>query len=199
MLPQINTMIFETIGIKVKTNNNTKIKILSTYLPGGTSNQLINQHYANEICNSYFIFGDFNSKHRLWICSRANLPTPTHTPNENNKIASTIDIMITPLSSYHNAVVKNIELIDGLATKQKHLSLSFKDADWPKFRGIVHYHINENSLNVNNITSTTQIDAHIDKFEHLLKHAQQRTIPSKQMNKYSLKLTDTILRCIHTK
>ena len=50
---------------------------------------------------------------------------------------------------------------------------------------------------MNNITSTTQIDAHIDKFEHLLTHAQQRTIPSKQMNKYSLKLTDTILRCIH--
>ena len=78
VLPPQSTHYFETIGIEIKTNNNTKIKILSTYLPGGTSNQLMNQHFADDISkmtrwnNSYFIFGDFNSKHRLWNCSRPN-------------------------------------------------------------------------------------------------------------------------------
>ena len=71
VLPQIYPSIFESIGIEININKNTIIKIISTYLPGGTSNSLINQHFANDInkltnyTNSYFIFGDFNAKHRL--------------------------------------------------------------------------------------------------------------------------------------
>ena len=73
LLPNLNTKIFEAIGIEIKTINNTKIKIISTYLPGGTSNHQINLHFANDIrkmtnwINNYFIF-----VHRLWNCSRAN-------------------------------------------------------------------------------------------------------------------------------
>ena len=229
LLPHINTTIFESTGIEIKTSNNTKIKIISTYLPGGTSNQLINQHFANDISkltqwnNSYFVFGDFNAKHRLWNCSRANRagtilynelcnhnfiisnpPTPTHVPSDINKVASTIDIIITnglhdhdipfcePLSSDHNAVITQINLRDSLSNKPKFLKPSFKDAKWDKYRGIIHFNINEAEFNIENINTTSEIDVCIEKFEKLLNHASDRSIPMRANNKYSINLTPEI-------
>lgn len=74
-----NTEILETFGIEIELSNNTFIRIFTAYLPGGTSHNEINQHYSNDLKKlihhrqSYFIFGDFNSRHRLWYCSASNL------------------------------------------------------------------------------------------------------------------------------
>ena len=230
MLPNIKTKFFETIGIEIKTTNNTKIKIISTYLPGGTSNQQINQHFANDISkltrwnNSFFVFGDFNAKHRLWNCSRANRagtilydelcnrnfiisnpPTPTHIPSDVTKVPSTIDIFITnglhdhetpycePLSSDHNAVITKINLRDCLTMKQTYLKPSFRDAEWDKYRGIIHFNINEANLDKGKINTTAEIDCCISKFEKLIFHAQNRAIPMKATNKFNKTQKSNIL------
>ena len=112
LLPALNTQLLETIGIEITSVKNTKIRIIAAYLPGGSSNTLINQHLINDIrllmqCQvSYFIVGDLNTKHRFWNCARANRAgtllynefclknflilfpaTPTHIPNCHQQTA----------------------------------------------------------------------------------------------------------------
>ena len=74
--------------------------------------------------------------------------------------------------------------------KQKYLKPSFKDAKWDKYRGIIYFNINEANL------STVQIDSCIEKFEKLLFHAENRAIPMKATNKYSITLTPDIKHMI---
>lgn len=120
LLPTLNLNLIEAIGVKVILNNGSQIEVWSAYLPGGATRQLIQQHYKNDLRTftnrrcSYFINGDFNSKHSLWNCIRANLAgkilheefssrsfiilhpsTPTHFPANNNCMPSTIDLTLT--------------------------------------------------------------------------------------------------------
>jgi hypothetical protein len=77
-MPYIKTKILESLGIRICLENGRKIEIIATYLPGGTTNAEINEHFVNDIeiltrkNNSYFVCGDLNSKHRFWNCQRAN-------------------------------------------------------------------------------------------------------------------------------
>lgn len=120
VLPTINTRLLESIGITINTENQGKIDFFSIYLPGGSSNNEIRNLYAQDLRKitqnrrSYFAAGDFNSKHRLWNCSRANVAGNilfselnnnnfmvlhpfghTHFPVDPNKIPSTIDLVLT--------------------------------------------------------------------------------------------------------
>lgn len=120
LLPSLNTKLLETIGIEIYVSNGSKIQIWSVYLPGGSNNNLIHEHYRNDLLKlinrscSYFINGDFNSKHRLWNCCRANRAgnilhnlnmqhnflvvhpsTPTHYPYASKSLPSTIDLLLT--------------------------------------------------------------------------------------------------------
>lgn len=119
LLPDQNLSIIESIGVAVHLQN-AKIEIRSVYLPGGTENDAIKQHFKTDIVKltnrrcSFFNCGDLNAKHRMWNCSRANtagkilhetyqnhnfliLHPSTHTYHSprNNCQPSTIDIVLT--------------------------------------------------------------------------------------------------------
>lgn len=120
ILPSQNFNLLECIGISLKTSNNSFIDIFSVYLPGGSSHSNVRIHYLNDLRkltrrqNSYFVMGDFNSKHRFWNCLRANVPgqilyneycssdflilhpsSHTHYPSNANFNPSTIDLVLT--------------------------------------------------------------------------------------------------------
>jgi hypothetical protein len=87
------------------------------YLPGGASNSNINSHLKSDIKiltknKNVFIYEDWNTRHRLWNCSRANRAgtiiylnsnnmiihhpsSHTYFPSDRNKNPSTIDLSIT--------------------------------------------------------------------------------------------------------
>lgn len=122
LLPDLSMKLLETIGIEVILQNNSKIKIYSTYLPGTSSAPLVRQHFINDLrlitsrnrTTSYFICGDLNARHRHFNCLTSNTAgrllydeyissdfviafpsTPTYIPEDPNRNPSTIDIMIT--------------------------------------------------------------------------------------------------------
>uniref|UniRef100_A0A336LJ08 CSON007168 protein n=1 Tax=Culicoides sonorensis TaxID=179676 RepID=A0A336LJ08_CULSO len=91
-LPALNLKIIEAIGIEIKISNNSSIQVWSIYLPNG----------------------DFNSKHRMWNCVRANAAgnilynlqsirhffvrfpdSPTRFPSNSTTLPSTIDLLLT--------------------------------------------------------------------------------------------------------
>jgi hypothetical protein len=116
----INTKLLECIGVKIKLTDGSSIDVISAYLPGGSTNSQINQHYINDINmltnrgGCFFICGDLNSKHRFWNCQQANRagtllfeehvngsfllsfpPTPTYFPADPNRLPSTLDLVLT--------------------------------------------------------------------------------------------------------
>lgn len=119
-MSNLSTRLLEAIGIEVCLEDSTRIQIISAYLPGGSTTTHINQHYKNDIqllinrhC-SYFVMGDFNSRHRLWNCTRANTAgnilfnehqrhqfliyhpdEPTYFPTQQNYTPSYIDLTLT--------------------------------------------------------------------------------------------------------
>lgn len=120
VLPDLDLQVIESIGVQVRLDSNTKIKIFSVYLPGATIRSAIQQHLNNDIQKltniqqKYFICGDLNAKHRHWNCSRANLagtilfnkmvdsnfmiefpPSPTYYPEDPNRTPSSLDLVIS--------------------------------------------------------------------------------------------------------
>lgn len=120
LLPSMNLRLIENIGVEVFLDNGERIQIWSVYLPGGSTNDQIRQNLKHDIhmmtnrqC-SYFINGDFNSRHRFWNCARANvagnilynehairnffiLHPSSHTrfPSNAGRLPSTIDLTLT--------------------------------------------------------------------------------------------------------
>lgn len=72
------TRLLESVGLQISTTRGP-IDFFSIYLPGGATRQEISEHYRNDLHlltnrrSSFFIMGDFNSKHQSWNCNRANL------------------------------------------------------------------------------------------------------------------------------
>ncbi len=120
LIPALDTKLLECIGVQIEFADNSKLQIFSVYLPGGSKNHEINNHFINDVRKitrrniSYFAMGDYNTKHRFWNCNRANHAgsllyneyqnsnflimhpsTPTHFPNDSSKLPSTIDFALT--------------------------------------------------------------------------------------------------------
>lgn len=120
IVPHLNLKLIECIGAKIQLSNSSHVTIYSCYLPGSTTNALVRDFYKQDIQrltntqSSYFACGDFNSKHRHWNCSRANTagsilyshyverdfviafpPTPTYYPDDQSRLPSTLDLVIT--------------------------------------------------------------------------------------------------------
>lgn len=114
-----NTNLLECMGIEIQCNNKS-LKVMNVYLPGGASDQLINQNYENDLLNitnlndPYIIVGDLNSKHTDWNCDVSNVagnilkrtsdnsnffidwpPHHTYCPMSVHKSHATIDLILT--------------------------------------------------------------------------------------------------------
>jgi len=119
VLSAAQCQIVENIGVEIMLENRA-FQVFSCYLPGGASNASIRQHYEHDLRRLtrkrqiYFNLGDWNSKHRLWNCTRANtagnilfdklthsnftLISPfehTFHPRAANRQPSTLDLGIT--------------------------------------------------------------------------------------------------------
>lgn len=80
LLPIVNTNLIENIGIKLFTNNGS-YNIYSCYFPGGSAGSDNNRKrlFALDVRKltinrgqKYILGGDFNSRHQMWGCIRAN-------------------------------------------------------------------------------------------------------------------------------
>lgn len=100
--------------------NGSCITFYSIYLPGGISYREVEQYYKNDLKiltrlrSSYFIIGDFNSRHQSWSCFNSNLAgrilfnfgnnnavlinhpqEHTYHPTDPNRNSSTLDLCLT--------------------------------------------------------------------------------------------------------
>lgn len=148
----LKTNIIESVGIEV-----SGIQFHSIYFPGSRLTPEKLSEFKNDLRkmtsnrSKYFIGGDFNCKHRLWNCNKANAAgkilfncllsrnlsvhhssTPTYFPAQSNRTCpSTIDLAIT--NGYLN--INNIHTINALSSD--HLPVVF-DIDFStKFDRIV--------------------------------------------------------------
>jgi hypothetical protein len=142
----------------------------------------------------------------------AHPSTPTRIPNNTRCNPSTIDLTLTngihemtemktlTMSSDHLAVSFSVKKINEMFKRvPEYLSYHYKQADWDRYRGIIHYHVSPNSLNVDNIETTDEIDNHIDKFQQLIEHARDRSVPLVYSNKYKLDIPDPLKASIKIK
>lgn len=120
LLPAPKTNLIEAIGVKIKLQNGSTADFFSIYVPGTNNYSLVNLHYKNDLhlltnnSNSFFIAGDFNSRHQFWNCLSSNLSgrilynlqqnqpflihhpnTPTYVSSSSNRNDSTIDLVLT--------------------------------------------------------------------------------------------------------
>lgn len=118
------THLIEAMGVEIRLTNGSLVKIYSIYVPGGVSNADIRQSLKSDLQilkrhagRNFYLCGDFNAKHRLWNCNRANRAglilhefslsqrvliihpdEPTYFSPAANRLPSTIDLAITDAS-----------------------------------------------------------------------------------------------------
>mgnify|MGYP006314208429 FL=1 len=237
LLPHPDTNLFECIGLEVLTENGSPIHIYSAYMPGGSQHASINDHYQNDVKKlissnvSYFICGDFNSRHTFWNCNRANAagnilydyynrrnflidfpPTPTRYPDGTHGTPSTIDLVLTngkhqtselecmnALNSDHEAVKFTVYLDKALVNNPERLALDYMNADWDRYRALIHFNILPSSLNLENIREEKDIDEHIEKFTKLIQHARDKAVPITFHDRYKLNIPDDLKEKIRIK
>lgn len=227
--PNLKFKLLECIGVIVKLSNSSSINIYSIYLPGSASNELIRQHYQQDIRKltslrfSYYACGDFNSKHRHWNCTRANTagkilydeyinhdfiiafpPTHTYFPDDPNRQASTLDLVLTnyrhsmtepsclSLSSDHRSFMFKVHLSERFMVNNPRLIRCYKKANWDLYRYRVTINLGTQSTDVDNIRSTEQIDRMIEKITNVLLEAENLTVPLVRPDPYFVQLTPVI-------
>lgn len=236
LLPHPQTALFECIGVEVLLENGSKIHITSAYMPGGSQHTPITTHYRSDIQKltspnvSYFVCGDFNSRHGHWNCARANtagnilydeycmknflikFPSkPTRFPTGTHGTPSTIDLVLTngkhrtsdfkclSLNSDHVAVTFTIHISGTIEHNEERLAPDYQNADWDRYRALIHFNIRPSSLNIENITTTEEIDTHIDKFISLINHARDKSVPLAFHHRYKLSIPDSLRETIRIK
>ena len=231
LLPDLNLSIIEAIGIQVEINNNNKLQIYAIYLPGGSSNSNINRHFASDIKKltnrriSYFICGDFNSKHRFWNCNIANRvgtllyevynrnnfailhpPTSTHFPVDSRKIPSTIDLVLT--NGIHDHTV-----LTSIPLSSDHNAVEFS-VEHNGNRQITNQHLIRNYKKANwekykllvernltthlptSTTNTDEIENLVTNLSYAIKYAENLSVPLIKPTEYALQLSPQIVTMI---
>lgn len=137
--------------------------------------------------------------------------THTHIPNDTNSNPSTIDLVISngihatsemkchTMSSDHKAVTFSIQTRGKYMKNPEFLSHDYRHADWDRYRGIIHYNISQSSLNFESVTTTNEIDHHIEKFDKLLNHARDRSVPLTYTQHHKLDIPDDLKNVIKVK
>lgn len=75
---RLDVKIIEAVGIVIRTAN-TPVRIIAAYYPGGSSRaqtELFRSDIRRLLSSNdpLFVTGDFNARHRMWNCSKANKP-----------------------------------------------------------------------------------------------------------------------------
>lgn len=199
----INAETFDIQGIKLD-----NLFIYNIYKP--TSKNIDIQEIQNILNNKNpcTVIGDFNSRHKQWLCNSSNksgtaiqkllnnnkfiqsFPSnnPTHIPDNGNK-PSVIDFAI---SNKH--IIKNCISINAL--NSDHLPVKFKlsagniinqlseniitktNYNWPKYKKFLNNHITINK----DINSTEKIDSEIHKLTSLIQTAIKKSSTITKIN-----------------
>jgi endonuclease/exonuclease/phosphatase (EEP) superfamily protein YafD len=223
LLPNFGTKLIEAFGIEVQTVT-SKITLITAYVPGGASRQQIDGHYLNDLRllhnrpESYFICGDFNSKHRLWNCLRANKagsllfeelgrsdflilhpPSPTYCPLSTAKSHTTLDLVFTngrhevsqPVCEQafmSDHLPVTFEIKTTISPVQQDTVPNYKNANWPLFMSLISNSLDLSRLSLDTIESTAQIDEMVSHLTSTINEARIAAIPNISPEKYKLKL-----------
>lgn len=207
-LPDMGLDIIETIGIEVQ-----GVQIYAAYFPGSKLNPQKLTAFKTDIVKiaslrgKFLVGGDFNSKHRLWNCTKSNRAgqilfeemskrnftvhfPDTHTyfpPQANKTTPSTVDIF---LSNGLNGISNTVTIND---LSSDHLPVSFKLEFYSKLKtpppnircyakanwNLYKTYISNNLdlLTTSQLDSKDQIDDSIDMLTRLIKDAEHLAIP----------------------
>ena len=231
--PSYDTKLMECIGIKVSINDTVSCHVISVYLPGGTPRKDIDEHFKDDINKltsiggNYYICGDFNAKHREWNCNVANKAgtilqdmsgefmiyhpdSPTYYPEDPNKRASTIDLMLSNSSLDTSELTSTEPISDHCAVyfqirasnvnRHKHTSYryDYKSANWKRYRSHITHNI-EDSVLENPYSTTEEIESHIEVLSKLMLEARNKSVEQKKINYKSTVLTPEIIELIKEK
>lgn len=211
LLPVCNTHIIENIGIKVPLSNDEHVNIFSCYFKGGRSRDIVRRTFASDLrilssFDNYILGGDFNCRHSLWGCNRANCwgnillekleshnitlsaPTdPTYIPSDPHRLSSTLDLFLSNIpETLSTPEVLNALGSDHLPVKvvlNKHFCsydnfiYDYKHANWNRFSQYVNRYLP--SIRLENLISNEQIDSAILKFNKIVYKAIKLSVPKK--------------------
>lgn len=214
----LNTRVIETVGIEIK-NATLTIHIIAAYFPGEHRGVVWN-NFRSDIDNlvrrpePFFVAGDFNARHRLWNCLRANkagniLATRSsssdffiHAPNSftynphNGRKPSTLDLVLS-----NNLVnMSALSVVNDLSSD--HLPVRFDidlvappnsvnltsrcyaRANWNLFKRLVNEKIDLTSAVVNNLNSPAAIDSSVQFLTTTLQEAEAVSVPNAPVKPY---------------
>lgn len=152
ILPHTKTSLIENISVEISDDKNKSFIVSSIYLPGGTSHNLIKQHYARDLRKltnyrkPYYLCGDLNSRHRYWNCFNSNqagnILYDEHSKN-NFLIKHSNDFTYFPSSARGNPSTLDLLITNGLhdvsdlnciPLSSDHLGVVFKVLIGEKFK-----------------------------------------------------------------
>ena len=148
----------------------------------------------NEYINSDFVVALPNS--------------PTYIPSDPSRNPSTIDLMITnslvqfsdPICEYvgsdHNAVCVTIHLTTPTILNNERTVRAFNRTNWVNYQRAVIRRISDIETNIDDITTTVQIDHHVELLTKAISEARDCTVPLVRRNEYRLQITPEITNLI---
>jgi hypothetical protein len=213
------TKVIEVIGIRVNFNDGEFFDIFSCYFPGSNDRGVVND-FRNDILsltnknNKYFLCGDFNSRHRLWGCLRANKtgnilhqefsrdrydivspPTFTYIPPNSKAAPSTLDLILTNSSSLLTQLLTTDEFVSDHKAVLAVVKVNNVNTNAPKSyfnyakAKWPDYYLEikskvENNIDTYRFENINEIDYHIHNVTQILLDARDKFIPKTIVKNY---------------
>lgn len=209
LLPIINTTLIENIGLRLFLQDGISINVYAIYFPGGSAGagNVKKLSFAADLhkltaCNSNVIVGgDFNSRHQMWNCAKANCwgnilheklnqyninimypCDPTYVPTNRKHKPSTLDFFVTNVPQKLNAptVINDLAsdhlpvecTLESFGVTVTNKISNFSKADWGRFKAHISRH-----LQSSNLETTNQVDESILSLEATIKAAVDLSVP----------------------
>lgn len=144
----------------------------------------------DEYCNKNFLIKFPSSSTRIPFDAHASSSTIDLVLT--NGLHSTQNFECTTMNSDHQVVTFKINLDNEIEKSPERLLPDYKNADWDRYRALIHFNINPNSLNLEDISSSIEIDEHIEKLTKLIQHARDKAIPLSFHYHYKLVIPDEL-------
>jgi len=135
----------------------------------------------------------------------------TYLPSDANRRQSTIDLILTnglhqsskpectTLLSDHAAIKFSIETSEPPVTCNSRIQYDYSQANWEKYRGLIHHNVGSMHFNLDNINTTAQVDQHILKLTKVIEHARDKAVPLAFHTSHKLNLTPEVISLIRIK